>query len=107
MDGILHGADASILKSEDDVANIVTGDSPITKEEVQTAGRMLNDGKSPSVDNIPAEILTRRGPCVIDTLTVVCQRIWTSGQWNKDRTKSLIIPLPKKGQHDFVRITER
>jgi hypothetical protein len=58
---------------------------------------LLKDGKSPGVDNIPAEILKHGGPVIIDALTVVCQKIWTTGQWPKDWTKSLIIPLPKKG----------
>ena len=46
----------SILKSEDDVEK-ETLDSPILKEEVEEAARMLTDGKSPGVDNISAEIL--------------------------------------------------
>ena len=54
--------------------------------------------KLPGVDDIPAEILKHGGPGIIDALTVVCQKIWTSGQWPKDWTKSLIIPLPKKRQ---------
>ena len=72
--------DAGILKSEDDVANKETGDSPILKEEVQKADRR----KSPGVDNIPADILKRGGPGIIDALTVVCPKIWTSEQWPHD-----------------------
>ena len=67
MDGIVHAAVqletknwcnyARILKSEDDVENRETGDSTILKQEVEKAVRMLKDGKSSGVDNIPAEIL--------------------------------------------------
>ena len=58
MDGILQGTvqlqtktDASILRSGDDVENRETGDSPMYKEEIEKALRMLKDGKSPGVDN--------------------------------------------------------
>ena len=43
---------ANILKREDDMDNRKTGDSPILKEEVEKAARMLKNGKSPRVDNI-------------------------------------------------------
>ena len=62
----------------------------------------MKDGKPPGVDNITAEILKHGGPCIIDNVTVVCQNIWTSGQWPKDWGRSLIIPLLKQAIHDFV-----
>ena len=65
--------DTRILESEDDVESRETGESPILKEEVEKAVRMLKD-------NIPANILKVGGPSII-----------------KDWTKSLIIPPPKKG----------
>ena len=43
----MHGADAGILRSEDDVENRETGDAPILKEEPEKAVRMPKDGKSP------------------------------------------------------------
>ena len=49
------------MRSEDDVENRETGDSPILKDEVEKAVRMLKDGKSPGVYNIPAEILKHGG----------------------------------------------
>ena len=62
MDGILQRAvqlqtktDANVLRSGDDVENRETGDSPILKEEVEKAARMLKDGESPGGDNIRAE----------------------------------------------------
>ena len=53
---------------------------------------MLKNDKLPGVDNIPDEVLKRGGPGIIDAFTVVCQKIWTSGQWPKNWTQSLIIP---------------
>ena len=73
------------------------GDSPILKQEVDKAVRMMKDGKSPGVDSISSEILKHGGAGIIDAFTVVCQTFWTTGQWPKDWTKSLITPLPKKG----------
>ena len=38
---------------------------------------ILKNGKSPGVDNIPAEILKHEGSGIIDVvLTVVCLKIW-------------------------------
>ena len=36
-----------------------TGETPILKEEVEKAMRMLKTGKSPGIDNIPGEILNQ------------------------------------------------
>ena len=40
------------------------------KAEVEKAERMLKDGKSPGVENIPADILQHGGPCIMDAFTV-------------------------------------
>ena len=53
---------------------------------------------------MPAEVLKHGGPGIIDALTVVCQKIWTSGQWPKNWTQSLIIPLPKEGNTTFSKL---
>ena len=46
--------DANTLISGDDVDNRETGYSTILKDEVEKVVRMLKDGKSPGVENIPA-----------------------------------------------------
>ena len=51
------------------------------------------------VDNIPAEILKHGGPGIIDALTVVYQKIWTSGQWPKYGTKSPILFSSEERQY--------
>ena len=40
-------------------------------------------------------------------LSVVCQKIYTSGQWPKDWTQSLIILLLKMATHDLIGTTEQ
>lgn len=70
---------------------------PVLKEEVEEAIRSLPSGKAPGADNIPAELLKYGGEELVNTLTALCQKIWATKQWPAIWTKSLIIPLPKKG----------
>ena len=70
---------------------------PILKEEVEQAVKSLKGGKSPGPDNIPAELLKHGGEAVTDVLTTLCQKVWETKEWPREWTKSLIIPLPKKG----------
>ena len=49
------------------------------------------------MDNIPAELVQAGGESMINTLTVICNKIWKTGDWPTQWTKSLIITLPKKG----------
>ncbi len=57
----------------------------------------LKKGKSAGVDNIPAELLQAGGEAMIDALTIICNKIWQSGEWPIPWTQSLVITLPKKG----------
>lgn len=70
---------------------------PILREEVIAAMSSLKAGKSPGVDNIPAELVRVGGRETIDVLTALCQKIWEQKKWPTEWTQSLIIPLPKKG----------
>ena len=70
---------------------------PVLKEEVEQAVRKLKGGKSPGVDNIPAELLKHGGVESTKVLTTLCQKIWDTKEWPKEWTQSLIVPLPKKG----------
>ena len=91
-----------VLKGQDEMQCIEPGAAPLRIQEIEKTIRMLKNGKFPGVDNIPAAILKRGGLSVINALTVICRKSWTSGQ-SKDLTQSVIIPLPKKATHDFVR----
>ena len=72
-------------------------DAPILQAEVEEAVRSLKTGKSPGIDNIPAELWKHGGQEMIKALTYICQRIWETKQWPQKWTQSLIIPIPKKG----------
>ena len=70
---------------------------PVMREEVEEAIRSLPSGKSPGTDNIPAELLKKGGSELVTVITTLCQKIWETKQWPEEWTRSLIIPLPKKG----------
>ena len=72
-------------------------DAPILQAEVEEAVKTLKIGKSPGIDNIPAELWTHGGQSTIIALTHICQQIWETKQWPQKWTQSLIIPIPKKG----------
>ena len=70
---------------------------PILREEVEAAVKALKMGKSAGVDNIPTELVQGGGEAMIDILTVICNKIWKTGEWPTTWTQSLVITLPKKG----------
>ena len=70
---------------------------PIFESEVRNAIRTLKNGKSPGPDNIPGELLKHGGESLIKIFTIICQQIWKTKKWPDQWTKSLIIPIPKKG----------
>ena len=71
--------------------------SPILREEVEKAVKFLKKGKAAGIDNIPAALVHAGGKAMIDTLHVICQKIWETGQWPTQWTQSLMITVPKKG----------
>ena len=58
----------------------------------------MKKGKSAGVDNIPAELVQAGGEDVITALTIICNKIWQTGEWPTPWTQSLVITLPKKGK---------
>ena len=69
----------------------------ILREEIASAFTTLKPGKSPGVDNIPAELIKAGGEQMINMLHVICNKIWETGEWPTPWTQSLVITLPKKG----------
>ena len=59
---------------------------------------MSEGGKSPGDDNIPAELIKNGGEAMISSLTsIICNKIWETGEWPTPWTKSMIINVPNKG----------
>ena len=67
------GGDQSVLKCPN---RPIEDPHPILREEVALAIKSLNEGKSPGVNNIPAELVKTGGEYTIDVMTIMCNRIW-------------------------------
>ena len=72
-------------------------DAPITQDEVRKAIRNLKSGKATGLDNILAEILKSGEEAVTPFLTTLFNKLYDSGLFPEDWTRSVIIPLLKKG----------
>lgn len=70
---------------------------PILRSEVTSAIAALKNRKAPGPDEITAEILKTLGDAGIDMLHNICNGVWTTTEWPRDWTKSVILPLHKKG----------
>ena len=70
---------------------------PILHKEVEAAVKSLKKGKSTGVDNIPAELLQQGREAMVNTLLIICNKIWRTGEWPTLWTQSLVITLPKNG----------
>ena len=84
--------DPSVLNCRD-----TEHDHPILHREVEAAVQSLKKRKSAGVDRIPAELVQTGGETVISAPTIVCNKIWRTGEWPTPRTQPLVITLPKKG----------
>lgn len=70
---------------------------PIIRSEVTAALAAIKPKKAPGPDQLTAEILKAMGPAAVDALHKICNDIWHTGDWPNDWTKSVILPLHKKG----------
>lgn len=57
----------------------------------------MKNGKAAGFDNIPSELLKYGGGGTIEILYKICNLVWKNGKWPTQWTKSLIVPLAKKG----------
>ena len=48
-------------------------------------------------DGIPAELFQILKGDAVKVLHSICQQIWKTQQWPQDWKKSVLIPIPKKG----------
>ena len=63
----------------------------------QTSIKTQKEGKSPGFDNIPSELIKHGGNNITIILTTLYKLSWASKVWPSQWIKSLIIPIPKKG----------
>ena len=69
----------------------------ILRSEVVKAIKKLRTGKAPGHDDIPAELIKETGEEGVCVMHKLCNLIWRDKNWPKDWTRSVFLPLPKKG----------
>ena len=79
--------------------NIVENDQKgpdIMSDEIYAAIRDMKKGKATGIDDIPAEFLKMLEGDALKRLMELCMKIYNTGIWPEDFTKTVMIPLPKK-----------
>ena len=69
----------------------------ILQDEVRKAMLSLGNGKAAGCDVIPIELLKAAGDEGVRIMTILCNKIWDTGQWPNEWKKSVFVPIPKKG----------
>ena len=69
----------------------------LLRDEIRAAINHLKPNKAVGVDEIPIEVIKAMGETGVDILHTICCKIWNNGDWPKDWSNSLFIPLHKKG----------
>ena len=63
--------------------------------EVKWASESITTNKASGSDKIPAELFQTLKDDAVKVLHSICQQIWNTRQWPKDRKRSAFIPIPK------------
>src|SRR5713101_1227784 len=69
----------------------------ILQNEVANAIRRMKTCKAPGIDDIPAELIKASGETGVKIFHKLCNKIWKKKEWPTDWTKSVFLPIPKKG----------
>ena len=65
--------------------------------EVKWALESIAMNKASEGDGIPVELFQILKDDVVKVLHSICQQIWKTQQWPQDWKRSVLIPIPKKG----------
>ncbi|CAG4966253.1 unnamed protein product [Colias eurytheme] len=91
-------ANHSTLTSTTYEINLIADREPdILRDEVRAGIRHLKNNKATGLDEIPIEVFKAMGETGVDLLYNICCKIWESGIWPGDWSKSIFKPLHKKG----------
>ena len=71
-------------------------DGPPTREEIRKATLQQNFGKSPGIDDIPAEVYQHGREAVLDKLLDLFTNCWEKGTLPKDLRDAVIVFMYKK-----------
>jgi hypothetical protein len=69
----------------------------VMKCKVRKALREITGNKATGADELPTELIKAAGEAAITVLTALCQQIWESTLWLQEWSRSIFLPLPKKG----------
>ena len=72
-------------------------DSDILEYEVKWALGSITMNKASGGEGIPAELFQILKDDAVKVLHSISQQIWKTQQWPQDWKRSVIIPIPKKG----------
>ncbi|KAA3669964.1 uncharacterized protein DEA37_0012425 [Paragonimus westermani] len=86
------------IESEDAIIDLGMDLEPdILESEVEWALKSIAKNKAVGVDEIAIELILPLGDSAVKLLHSLCQQIWKRQAWPKDWTRSIFIPIPKKG----------
>ena len=69
----------------------------ILRCEVKWALGSITTNKASGGDGIPAELFQNLKDDAVKVLHSICQQIWKTQKWPQDWKRSVLIPIPKKG----------
>ena len=72
-------------------------ESDILEFEVKWALESITTNKASGGDGIPVELFQILKDDAVKVLHSICQQVWKTQQWPWDWTRSVFIPIPKKG----------
>ena len=86
------------LHDPDNHEGVITHLEPnILECEAKWASGRIAMNKASEGDGIPVELLQILKDDAVKVLHSVCQQIWKTQQWPQDWKRSVLIPIPKKG----------
>ena len=65
--------------------------------EVKWTFGSITMNKASGGDGIPVELFQILKDNAVKVLHLICQQIWKTQQWSQDWKKTVLIPIPKKG----------
>ena len=86
------------LHDPDNHDGVITHLEPdIPESEVKWALGNITMNKASGADEIPVELFQILKDDAMKVLLLICQQIWKTQQWPQNWKRSVIIPIPKKG----------
>ncbi|CAF3677816.1 unnamed protein product [Rotaria socialis] len=92
------GGGDEIVRELENISPSYQDDSQdILYSEVNQAIQTLKSNKSPGSDGITAEMIQAGGEQLIHQIHALCNKAWNQGAIPKEWGKSILVPIPKKG----------